>query len=193
MSRERLTDTFPTPLQLRSAELKTNRRGYDREPTDDLLGRLFETYEVLWTKCQALLDDVERLEAEVSEKGKVEHSLQQTLVTAEVAAEKYKEQAREEAGSLLNKARQKAKELVADAEAQLTASEAETKRLAQLEAEARARYESFLLETVASLQAEVERLVPETRKDRNGAPTPEPKLAPTSWAPTPSERELGRT
>jgi cell division septum initiation protein DivIVA len=151
-------------------ELKEARRGaYDRVSTDELLSRLFESYEGLWMRCQALIDELERAEQEASVKSDSERRLRQTLLTAAVAADKYKQHARRDAEIVLKKARAKAGELVAEAESRRKAVEAEAADLAGRKEEARGRYETFLREGLMALQAELDRLTAGSENGRGDA------------------------
>ena len=140
-----------TPAEIRHTRLRRGLLGYARRPTEELLARAVAGFESAWRTRADREEEVERLEAELGRHREVERLLRDTLVSAERAADDLRVQGRREYDLLLNEARLKARELVAEAEAERDRLRTEVRRLRAARSELRVEYRAFL-------QAALERL-----------------------------------
>ena len=111
-----------TPVELHHIELKRGLRGYRCKPVDQLLEDIAASFEAVWRERADFADRIEQLEGELARHRDLETLLRTTLVSAEKSAHELKDQARREAGIVIEEAH-------AEARAATRAAAAERERL----------------------------------------------------------------
>ena len=134
-----------TPVEIRHVSFNRRPLGYARGPVDRFLEEVTLSFEDVWRERADLRDEVERLEGEVERYRELDVLLRNSLVSAERAADDLRAHAGKEADVILEEARLRAREIVAQAEAERERLRGEVRRLKALEAEMRASYRAFLL------------------------------------------------
>ena len=111
-----------TPVELHHVRLRRGLLGYRREPVDELISDTADSFEEVWRQRADFADRIEQLESELARHRDLETLLRTTLVSAERSAHELKDQARREAGIILDEAH-------AEARAVTRAAAAERERL----------------------------------------------------------------
>lgn len=101
-----------TPLDLRNHRFPGRLSGYDRQEVDGFLGMVADDYEAAIRECDALRDQVVKLEARVAELAANETLLQDTLVTAQQLSEDLKKTAVKESEVLIGEAEVRAEKIL---------------------------------------------------------------------------------
>ncbi len=143
-----------TPVEIRHVRLPRRPLGYGTAPVDDLLDSVVTSFEDVWRDRADLRDEVERLEGEVARYKELDALLRNALVSAEKAADELRAQAGREADVILEEARVRAREIVANAEVDRERVLAEVRRLRTLETDVRADYRGFLLAALDRLEGD---------------------------------------
>ena len=126
-----------TPVELHHIRLKRGLFGYRRGPVDELIVEIADSFEEVWRQRADFADRIEQLEGELSRHRDLESLLRTTLVSAEKSAHELKDQARREAGIVLDEAH-------AEARAVTRAALAERERLLAEARKVRALLEAAL-------------------------------------------------
>src|ERR1044071_5172211 len=111
-----------TPVELHHIRLRRGLRGYRPGPVDELILEIAESFEEVWRERAEYADRIEQLENGLARHRDLETLLRTTLVSAERSAHELKDQARREAGLVLDEAH-------AEARAVTRAAAAERERL----------------------------------------------------------------
>jgi cell division initiation protein len=111
-----------TPVELHHISLRRGLFGYRRHPVDRLIDEIEQSFEEVWRQRADFADRIEQLESELSRHRELETLLRTTLVSAEKSAHELKDQARREAGLVVEEAH-------AEARAVTRAAAAERERL----------------------------------------------------------------
>jgi cell division initiation protein len=135
-----------TPVELHHIRLRRGLRGYRPGPVDELILEIAESFEEVWRERAEYADRIEQLENELARHRDLETLLRTTLVSAERSAHELKDQARREAGLVLDEAH-------AEARAVTRAAAAERERLLADARKVRALLEAAL-DAVADAEAE---------------------------------------
>jgi cell division initiation protein len=143
-----------TPVEIRHVSLPRRPLGYGREPVDKLLDEIVRSFEAVWRDRADLRDELERLEGEVARYKELDVLLRNSLVSAERAADELRAQAGKEADVIVEEARVRAREILADAEGERERILAEVRRLRSLETDVRADYRGFLLAALDRLEGD---------------------------------------
>ncbi len=98
-----------TPVEIRHIRLGRGFRGYKRHSVDTLLVEVAESFEDVWRERADLADKVETLESDLQRHKELEGLLRTTLVSAERSAHEQKDQARREAGLIVEEAHAEAR------------------------------------------------------------------------------------
>jgi cell division initiation protein len=144
-----------TPVELHHIDLKRGLRGYRCKPVDQLLEDIAASFEAVWRERADFADRIEQLEGELARHRDLETLLRTTLVSAEKSAHELKDQARREAGIVIEEAH-------AEARAATRAAAAERERLL-----ADARKVRALLEAALDAVADAEE--PDSETDAQAA------------------------
>ncbi len=105
-----------TPQELRSSEIKEERRGYHRDQTDDLLERAAATIESLTDRMNRLTERVGQAETRAGQGHETEELLQRTLLLAQRTADEAVTEAKARAEQLVREAEERSTTMVRDAE-----------------------------------------------------------------------------
>jgi cell division initiation protein len=153
-----------TPVELRHVAFRRRPLGYARASVDRLLEEVTLSFEDVWRERADLRDEIERAEAELERYRELDVLLRNSLVSAERAADDLRAQAGKEADVILDRARLRAREIVAEAEAERERIRGEVRRLKALEAEVLAGYRAFLQGALERVEGD-----PERRRERGQA------------------------
>jgi len=121
-----------TPVELRHVRVARALLGYKRAAVQDLLTELADNFETVWRERHELADRVESMEHELEQLRTREHALTQTLVVAEQAAARVREQAKHEAELILAEAHSEARAVMRNAEGERQRLQAEARRIEAL-------------------------------------------------------------
>jgi cell division initiation protein len=157
-----------TPLDIHHKEFRNSLRGYSPEEVDDFLDEVADEFERLFKENIDLNEKLEAAGARVREYGALEHTLQNTLVSAQTSAEDIKSRAAAEADRVLREAEAKAAEIIGTALHDKQHSQAETVRLQKAEQDFRESFRRMLEGYLATLTG--------------GAPVAEPAAVPAPVA-----------
>jgi len=102
-----------TAIEIRNQQFKKSFRGYNEEEVKNFLLRLAEDYETLYGENSQLKEDVQKLQYELGKYYKLEDTMNNSLILAQQTAEELKENARKEAGLILQNAKQRITEILA--------------------------------------------------------------------------------
>ena len=125
------------PVELHHIRLRRGLFGYRRSPVDDLIRDTADSFEEVWRQRADFADRIEQLEGELARHRDLETLLRTTLVSAERSAHELKDQARREAGIILEEAH-------AEARAVTRAAATERERLLREARKVRALLEAAL-------------------------------------------------
>ena len=121
-----------TPVEIRHIKPSRSLLGYDRKVVDELLEDVVESFEQVWRERADLADKVERLDGDLVRYRELETLLRTTLVSAERASQEVREQARREAGVMLEEAHAEARRVRREAVADLERMRTEAARIRSL-------------------------------------------------------------
>lgn len=98
-----------SPVELHHIRLKRSLLGYRRGAVDELIAEVADSFEEVWRQRADFADRIEQLESELSRHRDLESLLRTTLVSAEKSAHELKDQARREAGLVVEEAHAEAR------------------------------------------------------------------------------------
>jgi cell division initiation protein len=143
-----------TPLDIHHKEFRNALRGYNSEEVDDFLDEVADEFERLFKENIDLSEKLDAAAERIRSYGELEHTLQNTLVSAQTSAEDIVARARTESERLLRSSEQKAQEIVSSALEEKQHSQAEYARLQAAEDAFRSRFrrmlENYLVELAPS-------------------------------------------
>jgi cell division initiation protein len=105
-----------TPLDLRQTQLRVTLRGYDRNEVDALLSEVADDYEQALREADRLQQELQRLEAVVTEHREHERNLRNTLLTAQRLADEIREHAEHESRRVVEEAEARAEMVIQKAQ-----------------------------------------------------------------------------
>ena len=108
-----------TPLDLRQPRFKTAMRGFDRADVTTLLEAVADDYENALRENDRLRQQLDRMEASLTQHQALEGSLKSTLISAQKIADDMRETASAEAARLVREAEGRAELLLQKAQARL--------------------------------------------------------------------------
>ncbi|MBA2360213.1 MAG: DivIVA domain-containing protein [Actinobacteria bacterium] len=144
---------FLSPPEIQHQKLKSRLGSYDREDVDELLENVAASYEQVWHERDAARAQVAALEQKLVDYEDLERLLRDSLVTGQRAAEEVKSEAGKEADALVQKARRKADEIVAQAVTEREAIKVEIARLNGVEEDVHARCRTLLVGALEAIGA----------------------------------------
>lgn len=121
-----------TPVELHHISLRRGPLGYRRGPVDELILEIARSFEEVWRQRADYADRIEQLESELSRHRDLETLLRTTLVSAEKSAHELKDQARREAGIVLEEAHAEARAVTRQAAQERERLLAEARRVRAL-------------------------------------------------------------
>ena len=137
-----------TPVELHHIDLRRGLLGYRRKPVDQLVQEIAASFEEVWRQRADFADRIEQLAGELARHRDLETLLRTTLVSAEKSAHELKDQAKREAGLVVDEAH-------AEARAVTRAAAAERERLLADARKVRALLEAAL-DAVADAEADAQ-------------------------------------
>lgn len=164
-----------TPVELRHVRVARALFGYKRDAVQNLLTELADSFETVWRERHELADHVETMEQELQQLRTREHALTQTLLVAEQAAARVREQAKREAEMILAEAHNEARSVTRSAESERHRLHAETRRIEALLRGALGMIEETAADVVEPDVAEP-RPWPERPEEQEVEETPKPQL-----------------
>ena len=121
-----------TPVEPHHIRFRRGLRGHRRGPVDRLIEEIAESFEEVWRQRADFADRIEQLESELARHRDVETLLRSTLVSAERSAHEQKDQARREAGLIVEEAHAEARAVTRTAAAERERLFAETRKVRAL-------------------------------------------------------------
>ena len=97
------------PVELHHIRLRRGLFGYRRSPVDELIRDTADSFEEVWRQRADFADRIEQLAGELARHRDLETLLRTTLVSAERTSHELKDQARREAGIILEEAHAEAR------------------------------------------------------------------------------------
>jgi cell division initiation protein len=121
-----------SPVELHHIGLKRGLLGYRRQPVDRLIEEIADSFEEVWRQRADFADRIEHLESDLARHRDLETLLRSTLVSAERSAHEQKDQARREAGLIVEEAHAEARAVTRAAAAERERLLAETRKVRAL-------------------------------------------------------------
>lgn len=121
-----------TPVEIRHVPIGRGLWGYRRSAVEVLLDEIADSFEDVWRERADFADRIEQLEGELARHRDLETLLRTTLVSAERSAHEQKDQARREAGLILEEAHAEARAVTRAAAAERERLLAETRKVRAL-------------------------------------------------------------
>jgi cell division initiation protein len=118
-----------SPVEIRHVKLRRGLFGYRRQPVDELLEEIGDSFENVWRERADHADRVELLEGELTRYRELETLLRTTLVSAERSAHELRDQAKREAESIVTEAHAAARTITREARAEHERLMLEARRL----------------------------------------------------------------
>ena len=118
-----------TPVDIQNREFPRKMSGYDRTAVDEFMVDVAEDYEKLYRENIDLKDKVANINDSLRKYIAMEEAMQNTLMFAQNTADDVKKSATEKAELMIKEAELKAKELVAQAQAEVLAQERKLEEL----------------------------------------------------------------
>jgi cell division initiation protein len=153
-----------TPQDIQSQQFHVRFRGFDVEEVDNFLERVAEEYLVLIEENRQLNEQIDTIKKEIDSYHLREKSFQNAIMSAQQIVEEMKLKSRREAEEILAAAQEEARQLNANANAEVAALEGDVERLKRMKTEAHQdlqqtlqRYLLLLGEGSVSGQSEVAR------------------------------------
>jgi len=121
-----------TPVELHHIRLRRGLVGYRRTAVDRLIEEIADSFEEVWRQRADYADRIEQLEDELARHRDLETLLRTTLVSAEKSAHELKDQAKREAGLVLEEAHAEARAVTRAAAAEQARLLAEARKVRAL-------------------------------------------------------------
>jgi|SRR5690349_10410239 len=104
-----------SPVEIRHVRFRRSLFGYRRAAVDNTLAEIASSYEGVWQERMDLTDRVDELEREISRHREMEELMRTTLLTAERASQDMRDDARREAGTIVEEAHREARSITTEA------------------------------------------------------------------------------
>ena len=144
-----------TPMDISNKEFKKGLRGYNPEEVDEFLDEIVDNYEELYKENALLKEKVSALSEKIEHYGKIENTIQNTLLLAQNAAEQARSSAQKESDLLVRNANDTAQKILDKAHADVVQINDEFDRIKQEFIKFRAKFRNFMntqLETFDDLE-----------------------------------------
>jgi cell division initiation protein len=152
-----------TPLDLRQAKLRVTMRGYDRNEVDALLNEVADDYEQALRESDRLHQELQRLEATVTEHREHERNLRNTLLTAQRLSDEIRDHAEQESRRIVEDAEARAELVLQKTQSRVDEVQREIDGL-KLK---RRDVETTLQSTIATLRNALEFVRDQEQKERD--------------------------
>lgn len=133
-----------TPMDISNKEFKKGLRGYNPEEVDEFLDEIVDNYEELYKENTLLKEKVSALSEKIEHYGKIENTIQNTLLLAQNAAEQARSSAKKESDILVKNANDTAQKILDKAHADVVQINDEFDRIKQEFIKFRAKFRNFM-------------------------------------------------
>ena len=152
-----------TPLDLRQQQFRSSMRGYDRDEVTAFLAEVAADYEAALQEADKMRQEVARLESLVNEHREHERNLRNTLLTAQRLADEIKDNANQQATTIVREAEGRAELALEKAQARIEDVHREIDGLRMKRREAETAVESL----IASLTNTIDFIHDQDRRERD--------------------------
>lgn len=152
-----------TPLDLRQQQFRSSMRGYDRDEVTAFLAEVAADYEAALQEADKMRQEVARLESLVNEHREHERNLRNTLLTAQRLADEIKDNANQQAATIVREAEGRAELVLEKAQARVEDVHREIDGLRMKRREAETAVESL----IASLTNTIDFIHDQDRRERD--------------------------
>ena len=121
-----------TPVELHHITFKRGLFGYRRQPVDQLIEEIEQSFESVWRERADFADRIEHLQSELARHRDLETLLRTTLVSAERSVHELKAQAKKEADLIVEEAHAEARSVTRAAVAERERLVAEARKVRAL-------------------------------------------------------------
>lgn len=122
-------DMSLTPMDIHNKEFTVKMRGYDQDEVNDFLDQIIKNFEILIRDKKELEKKLEFAEEKLTHYDSLQDSLNRSILVAQEAADRLKENTEKEASVILREAENNADELLRDAVGKANRIETETEEL----------------------------------------------------------------
>jgi cell division initiation protein len=143
-----------TPQDIQSQQFHVRFRGFDVEEVDSFLERVAEEYLILMEENRQLNEQLEEMRNEIESYHLREKSFQKAIISAQQIVDEMKNKSRKEAEELLAAAQEEARQLNAEARAEVATLKNDLERLQKIKIETRQELKQTLLGYLAFLENE---------------------------------------
>lgn len=133
-----------TAMDINNKEFRRAIRGYNADEVDEFLDKISEDYEVLYKENSALKEKVVGMNERLEHYGKIESTIQNTLVLAQNAAEQAKTTAQKEAELMIKNANDTAQKILDKAHNEVMSIHDDYDKVKQEFIKFRAKFRNFM-------------------------------------------------
>jgi cell division initiation protein len=133
-----------TAMDINNKEFRRAMRGYNADEVDEFLDKIAEDYEVLYKENTTLKEKVVAMNERLEHYGKIESTIQNTLLLAQNAAEQAKSSAQREAEFLIKSANDTAQKILDKAHNDVMSVNEDYDRAKQEFTKFRAKFRNFM-------------------------------------------------
>lgn len=144
-----------TPLDIQNKEFHKGLRGYNTDEVDAFMEKVLQSYEKVYRENQELKQEHDKMFQELHRYRQLEETLNNTLITAQKAAEDLKVNAEKEAELIIREAQVKAQELLTRSSREVEQLQREYQSLQSEIAAFKARVSSLLRAQLEILEGEL--------------------------------------
>jgi cell division initiation protein len=118
-----------TPLDIENKDFNNSFRGYNKDEVNTYMKKVLQEFEKIYQENQLLKNKINLFEEQIERYKNLENSLNETLIIAQKTAEELKNNAHNEANLIKDKAENRAKEIIQNAEEKVRIKEEEIIRI----------------------------------------------------------------
>lgn len=133
-----------TAMDINNKEFRRGIRGYNADEVDEFLDKISEDYEVLYKENSTLKEKVMAMNERLEHYGKIESTIQNTLVLAQNAAEQAKISAQKEAELIIRNANDTAQKILNKAHNEVMSINEDYDKVKQEFVKFRAKFRNFM-------------------------------------------------
>lgn len=140
-----------TPLDIQNKEFTKQFRGYTKIEVDMFLDQAIKTFENIYRENVELKSQIEILNQEIEHYTSIEDAIQKTLVLAQTTSEEVIETAKQEGDLLIEDSNIQAKEMIENAEKEVSESKQEYQRIKNEILKYKEKYRALLEEQLKKI------------------------------------------
>lgn len=144
-----------TPMEINNKEFKKSFRGYDIDDVEDFLDQVVEDYEKLYKENNALREKLGTVSEKLEHYGKIEATLQNTLILAQGAADQAKSNSQKESELIIKNANDTAQKIIDQAHTEVVKITGQYEKIKQEFQLFKSRYKTFI-QTQLDLLSEID-------------------------------------